>query len=274
MASQKQQHTNMKDFRGKIAVVTGASSGIGRALCRQLAAAGARLILTSRRQAVLEEVAAEIAPAEAMPIVADLRDPTDIEHLASTVKKRFGQVDLLVNNAGVGLHASAIDTPRDIVQKLFELNLFAPVELTRQLVPVMPSGAAVVNISSIAGKLPLPDLSIYCASKFALNAFSDGLRIELHHRGIHVMSVCPGYVETSFGENLLLGKSVGNEPGRKRFMITAEECARATLAGLRRGKRTVVVPRIGWVLLAFTRLFPGFVFSRMAGRVKRDDNRE
>ena len=137
----------------------------------------------------------------------------------------------------------------------------------------MPRGAAVVNISSIAGKLAFPELSIYCASKFALNAFSDSLRLELHHRGIHVMSVCPGYVKTSFGANLLLGKSIGDAPGRKRFMITAEDCARATLNGLHRGKRTVLVPRIGWVLVAFTCLFPGFVFNRMAGRVKRDDNR-
>jgi short-subunit dehydrogenase len=262
----------MNNLSGKIALVTGASSGIGRALARQLAAAGASLILTSRRQSVLEEVASEIAPAEAVPIAADLRDPQAVERLTSGITERFGRLDLLVNNAGVGLHALSIDTPPDLVRQLFELNFFAPVELTRRLVPLMPRGAAVINIGSIAGKLPLPELNIYCASKYALNAFSDGLWIELRHRGIHAMSVCPGYVKTEFGENLLMGKPIGNVPGQKRFMISAEECARATLDGLARGRRTVVVPRIGWLLIAFARLFPNFVFSRMAGRVKRRDN--
>jgi short-subunit dehydrogenase len=262
----------MRDFAGKIAVVTGASSGIGRAISRQLAAAGARLILTSRRQSVLEEVAREIAPAEAVPIAADLRDWESLARLTATIKQRFGRLDLLVNNAGVGLHALSVDTPPDLVRQLFELNFFAPVELARQLVPLMPRGSAVINVSSIAGKIPLPDLNIYCASKYALNAFSDGLWIELRHRGIHVMSVCPGYVKTSFGENLLLGRPIDNVPGRKRFTISADECARATLDGLRRDRRTVVVPRIGWILIGFARLFPNFVFQRMADRIKRRNN--
>ena len=273
MASQEQSHRQMKDFAGKIALVTGASSGIGRAPSRQLAAEGARLILTSRRQSVLEEVAAEVAPAEALPIAADLRDPAGIQRLAFIVKERFGHVDLLINNAGIGLHALSIDTPPEIVRDLFDLNFFAPIELIRQLVPLMPAGGAVVNISSVAGKLTLPHLNIYCASKFALNAFSDGLWIEIHHRAIHVMSVCPGYVETSFGENLLMGKPIGDVPGQKLFTITADECARASLDGLRRGKRTVVTPRIGWALIAFARIFPGFVFRRMTSRIKRDHNR-
>jgi len=272
MASQKPVYKIMHDLTGKIALVTGASSGIGRALARQLAAAGAGVVLTSRRQSLLEEVAREIAPAEAVPIAADLRDPEALERLTTGIKERFGRLDLLINNAGVGLHALSIDTPPELVRQLFELNFFAPVELARRLVPIMPRGAAVINISSIAGKLPLPGLNIYCCSKYALNAFSDGLWIELRHRGIHVMSVCPGYVKTAFGENLLMGKPVGNVPGRKRFTISADECARATLDGLARGKRTVVVPRIGWLLIAFARLFSNFVFSRMAGRVKARDN--
>lgn len=272
MASLKLVYKTMNDLTGKIALVTGASSGIGRTLARQLAAAGATLILTSRRQAVLEEVAREIAPAVAVAIAADLRHPEALARLTAGIKKRFGRLDLLFNNAGVGLHALSIDTPPELVRQLFELNFFAPVELTRQLVPIMPRGAAVINISSIAGKLPLPELNIYCSSKYALNAFSDGLWIELRQRGIHVMSVCPGYVKTAFGENLLMGKPVGNVPGQKRFSISTDECARATLDGLARGKRTVVVPRIGWLLIAFARLFPSFVFSRMADRVKRRDN--
>ena len=258
----------MNDYAGKTAVVTGASSGIGRALSRQLAARGARVILTARRQAVLEEVAREVEPAEGIPIAADLRDPAAIERLADAVRQCLGRVDLLVNNAGVGLHKAAIESPPEIVRQLFELNLFGPVELTRRLVPLIPRGGAIVNVSSIAGKVPLPNLNLYSASKYALNAFSDGLSMELRGEGIQVMKVCPGYVETAFGDSVLLGKLPQHVPGKKRFTISADECAEAILEGLRCGKRTVVTPRIGWLVVAIARLMPGVLFSRMAGHVK------
>lgn len=262
----------MNDYAGKTAVVTGASSGIGRALSRQLAARGARVILVARRQPVLEEVAREIEPAEGIPIAADLRDSAAIERLSNEIKQRVERVDLLVNNAGVGLHKAAIESPPEIVRQLFELNVFGPVELTRRLVPVMPRGGAVVNVSSIAGKVPLPNLNLYSASKYALNAFSDGLSMELHGKGIHVMKVCPGYVETAFGDSVLLGKIPHNVPGKSRFTISADQCAHAILEGLARGKRTVVTPRIGWLFIGLARLIPGFLFSRMAGHVKLSDD--
>jgi len=268
MASLRAGKQTMNDYAGKTAVVTGASSGIGRALSHQLAARGARVILTARRQAVLEEVAREIEPAEGIPMAADLRDPTAITRLSDEIKRRVERVDLLVNNAGVGLHRAAIESPSEIVRQLFELNVFGPVELTRQLVPLMPHGGAVVNVSSIAGKVPLPNLNLYSASKYALNAFSDGLSMELRGKGIHVMTVCPGYVETAFGDSVLLGKMSHKVPGKKRFAISADECALAILEGLGRGKRTVVTPRIGWLFIGIARLIPGFLFGRMAGHVK------
>ena len=258
----------MNDFAGKTALVTGASSGIGRALSRQLAARGARVILTARRQAALEAVAREIAPAESIVIAADLCGPAALEGLVDEVERHVQRLDLLVNNAGVGLHKAAIESPPEIVRQLFALNLFAPVELTRRLVPLIPPGGAVVNISSIAGKVPVPNLNLYSASKYALNAFSDGLWMELRRKGIHVMSVCPGYVDTPFGDNILLGRAPSKVPGKKYFTISADECALAALNGLSRGKRMVVTPRIGWLLVGVARLMPGLLFGRMAGRVR------
>ncbi len=121
-----------------------------------------------------------------------------------------------------------------------------------------------INISSIAGKVPLPWLTLYSASKYALNAYSDGLRVELGQAGIHVLCVCPGYVDTPFRENVLQGEIPEPVARQKLFMITAEQCAEATLDGLRRRKRTIVTPRIGWVLVVLARLLPGFLFARMA----------
>ena len=244
-------------------MITGASSGIGRACARAFAREGARLILTARSEAGLEATAREIAPAERAWIAADLTDPPSLQALVDKVRKRFAALDVLINNAGVGLYAPSFQADPDMVRSMFALNFLAPVELVRQLVPLIPRGGAVVNISSIAGKVPLPWLTLYSSSKFALNAFSDGLRMELTPAGIHVLCVCPGYVDTPFRRNALLGKIPQKVAGQKRFMITAEECAQATIEGLRRGKRTVVTPKIGWALTALTRLFPGVVFGRM-----------
>lgn len=252
------------EVQGKTALITGASSGIGRACAKLFARQGARLILTARSEDKLTEVVREVSPAKAAVIPADLRDPHSLADLCNQAMDRFPAIDILINNAGVGLYAPSFDSPPETVRNLFELNLLAPVELTRRLLPAIPSGGVVVNVSSIAGKVPLPWLTLYSASKYALNAYSDGLRMELAPTGIHVMCVCPGYVETPFRENVLQGRIPEKVAGQRRFMITAEQCAEAILDGLRRGKRTIVTPRIGWLLVGLARLLPHIVYGRMA----------
>ena len=251
-------------IQGKTVLITGASSGIGRALATVFAREGARLVLTARSQGALEKVARQVAPAEAVVIAADLRDPASLASLCEQAIERFQTIDILVNNAGVGLYAPSFQSSPEVVGDLMTLNFLAPVELTRRLLGAIPAGGAVINISSIAGKVALPWLPLYSASKYALNAYSDGLRMELGQAGIHVLCVCPGYVDTPFRENVLQGEIPEQVAGQKRFMITAEQCAEATLDGLRRRKRTIVTPRIGWVLVVLARLLPGVLFARMA----------
>jgi short-subunit dehydrogenase len=251
------------DVRGTTVLITGASSGIGRALARAFAREDCRLILTARSRERLDAVAAEVAPAEATVIQADLCQPASLAVLAAEARRRYSAIDILVNNAGVGLYAPSYEAPPGRVRQLIELNLLAPLELTRQIIPAIPRGGTIVNISSIAGKVPLPWMTVYTASKYALNAYSDGLRMELAGAGIHVLCVCPGYVDTSFRENVLIGKIPEKVAGQRRFVITAEQCAEATLDGLRRGKRTVVTPRIGWLLVVLARLLPGVLHERL-----------
>ena len=251
-------------IKGKTVFLTGASSGVGRACAQLFAAEGARLILTGRSLDRLEAVARDVQPADAIVIPADLEDPRSITALCEETRRRVSAIDILINNAGVGLYAPSFQAPPDLVRRMFELNFLAPVELVRRLKPLIPRGGAIVNVSSIAGKVPLPWLSLYSASKFALNAFSDALRMELGAAGIHVLCVCPGYVDTPFRENVLQGTIPDKVAGQRRFMITAEQCAQATLQGLRQGKRTVVTPRISWVLVALARLFPGALYGRLA----------
>lgn len=251
------------EFQGKTILITGASSGIGRACASAFAREGARLILTGRSRDGLEATARQVTPAESTVIVADLTDSASLVSLTEQVRQRFATLDVLINNAGVGLYAPSYKADPEMVRSMFALNLLAPIELTRRLVPLLPRGGAIVNVSSIAGKVPLPWLTLYSSSKFALNAFSDGLRMELTPAGIHVLCVCPGYVDTAFRRNVLVGEIPETVAGQKRFMITAEQCAEATIEGLKRGKRTVVTPKIGWLLTAVTRLLPGVVFERM-----------
>lgn len=252
------------DFRNKTALITGASSGIGRATAGALARQGARLILTARSREGLEQVAREVAPAEATLIPADLCDRASLEKLAVEARARFGSIDILINCAGVGMYVPSFEADPLMLRRMFELNFFAPVDLTARLLPAMPRGGAVVNISSIGGKVPLPWLSLYSASKYALNSYSDGLRMELDGRGIQILSVCPGFVDTPFRDNVLMGTIPPAVNRQRRFKISAEQCADAIVDGLRKRKRTVVTPRIGWALIALVRLFPGLIFPRMA----------
>ncbi len=252
-------------FEGRVALVTGASSGIGRACARRFSQLGSKVVLTARNRERLEALAAELEPAAAAVVPADLNVATDIKRLADVALEAFGRVDFIVNNAGVGLYAAVHRSEIEDVRRLFELNFFGPVELVRRLAPQIPSGGAVVNVSSIGGKVPLPWQGIYAASKYALNAYSDILRLELEPAGVQVLCVCPGYVDTPFREHVIAGEIPPDvQAGRGPWRLTADQCADEIIDGLRRRKRNIVRPRLGWGLVALTRLFPRAVFRRMS----------
>lgn len=247
-------------FQRKTVLITGASSGIGRACAHAFAEEGAHLILTARSFDGLQSVAKEVGTAQCTLIPADLTDSRSLLTLVNRTATQASKIDIVVNSAGVGLYAPLLAAKYETVRTMITLNFLAPVELTRRLLPLIPRGGAVVNISSIAGKVPLPWFTLYSASKFAVNAFSDGLRMELDRFGIHVLCVCPGYVNTSFRDNAF-GFAIPDQVAtRKYFVVTSEQCAEATIEGLRRGKKTVVIPKVGWILAALTRILPGVVF--------------
>ena len=253
------------DFRDKVVLVTGASSGIGRACAQAFAAEGSRLILTARSSRGLEETQRLCSGVDVSIIPADLTDSAAIAALAESVRQRYGRLDILVNNAGVGLYIPSYESEPDEVRKLFELNVFAPVELTRLLLPLLGPGSWIVNVSSIVGKIPFPWMPLYSASKYALSAYSDALRMELDGTGIRVLAVHPGYVATGFGHNTIDGEIPENVGGRQRFGLTAEGCAATILKGIRKGRRNIVTPAAGWAMVAAARLFPGLLYKRLAG---------
>jgi short-subunit dehydrogenase len=248
---------------GKVILITGASEGIGAACAAEFARAGARLSLTARSESGLRLAA---AGTNALITPGDITNEETRRDLVERTLERFGAIDVLVNNAGAGLYLPSWNAPMDEVRRLMELNFFALLGLTQLVVPAMRARRTgmVVNVGSIAGKVPLPWLTLYSASKFAVGAFTEGMRMELKCDGIRAMIVCPGYVRTAFQEHARGGPAPEAIRKARRFTITAEQCAAAIRRGVERDARTVVTPRSGWIFILAMRLFPSFVESQMA----------
>lgn len=188
---------------GAVAIITGASSGIGKDLAIQLAKKyKARLVINARSDDALNETASEIkrVGGEVVTVCGDIADKTVSARLVDLCKSTYGKVDILVNNAGFAKPGPMPSLTVDDWRHVFEVNFFAPLELTYALLPdfMASDSAKVVNIASVAGKLAFPGSVCYASSKFALTGFSEGMAAELGPKGIDVITVCPGLVRTDF----------------------------------------------------------------------------
>jgi short-subunit dehydrogenase len=246
---------------GKVILITGASEGIGAACAEVFRKRGARLSLIARNEDNLKRHA---GPAD-LVTAGDLRDASSRTAFVQRSLDHFGRIDVLINNAGVGLYAPAWRAPLDQTREMFELNFMAPLHLIQHVVPPMRSAGAgfIVNVGSIAGKVTLPWFTLYSASKYAVGSLTDGLRMELRSFGIHTMTVCPGYVKTRFQDNVIAGTPPKLAGLRKQWAITPEKCAEDIARGVERSARTVVTPATGWLLIALERLVPTLVDRRL-----------
>ncbi len=248
-------------IHNKVVLITGASEGIGAACANVLRERGARLSLNARS----EEKLRTLAHAGDFVAAGDITVAEARERIVADTLDRFGTIDVLINNAGVGLYEPAWSAPEHLVRAMFDLNLFAPLAMIRAVVPHMRKQRAgtIVNVGSIAGKMTLPWLTLYSASKYAIGSLTDGLRMELRRDGIHMMTVCPGYVDTQFQAHILGGTVPAELRRSRRFAITAPECAKAIARGLERDARTVMAPASGWLLVAVARLLPSLVDAQL-----------
>jgi short-subunit dehydrogenase len=243
------------EIRNKVVLITGASEGIGAACVSAFRARGARLVLTARSRQKLERIA---KPGDLI-IAADLQSPADRTRLIEDTFAQRGGVDVLINNAGIGLYSPAYLCGETELRSLFEVNFFAPLHLAQLAAVYMRQRRSghIVNVSSIGGKVTLPWMTLYSASKYATCSVTDGLRMELAPFGIQVTAVCPVYVRTDFQSHALKG---GRPPARvaalRRLGISTERCAARIVRGVERNSRTLVIPRWGWLFVAAARLFP------------------
>ncbi len=252
----------MKDyFKDKVVVVTGASSGIGLAVCREFAKNKARLVLAARSEEKLEEIARELtSQTEVIYVRTDVSVEDDCHKLMESAVSHFGRIDILVNNAGISMRALFKDLDLDVIRKLMDVNFWGTVYCTKYALPhLLESKGSVVGVISTAGYKGLPARTGYSASKFAINGFLDTLRVENLYNGLHVLVFAPGFTSSNIRKTALLanGAEQGDTPRDEGKMMSAERVARIMLRNIRLRRRRATLTATSKLLLILIRIFPG-----------------
>ena len=247
-----------RTLKGKVAVVTGASSGIGEATARELAARGAAVVLAARAAHKLEDLEAEISASggRGLAVKTDVSDRASVEAMVGKTVEAFGALDILVNNAGLGLSGRVAELRLEDMRHVFETNTVGPLNCIQAALPHMRSGGRIINVSSVVGKRSVPKVGGYCATKFALNALSDALRVEIAGRGITVTSVYPGTTRrTAFRENSRRTKD--EDRGWRPRGVAPEKVAKRIAQAAEKGSRDVYVTLPDRLYVMGTTLLPG-----------------
>jgi short-subunit dehydrogenase len=252
-----------------VVVVTGASSGIGRAAAIAWGKRGAKLVLSARGASALDGVAREVVEAGGQAVVeaGDVTLEADRVRLVERAERDFGGIDVLVNNAGRGYYAAVREIDPGELEALFALNVVAPLRLSQLALPALEKAkGTIVMVSSIAGVVASPRMGAYAASKFALEALAIAMRAEIAASGVRVVVVRPGPVDTPFRENSIAkgGEAGVRPPGAK--VQTPEDVARQLIAAVERGRAVVETTAFVRVAAALARMAPG-VYRRVAARM-------
>ncbi len=265
----------MREIRGKTALVTGAASGIGRAIALRLAQEGAALFLVDIDEARLQEVVAE-ARAAGVEVVArtcDVAQPREVSAAVEEVISRSGGVDILVNNAGITYYGRTESMAADHWDTLMRVNLLSHIQFTRELLPSLLARreAHVLNVCSVLGLIGMPKVTAYCTSKFAMVGFSESLRNELGRQGLGVTALCPGFVRTNLFTNAPLEEKVEEHKLPPRLVCTTpERVANAAIKAIYRNRRLVVMEPFARLMYSIKRFAPWLMDSIFhLGRRKR-----
>ena len=227
------------------ALVTGASSGLGEEFALQIAPRVSKLVLVARRESMLQQLADRIRthyPKVAVAVFAvDLNSPPEREKLVEALAATGFQPDLLVNNAGLGDYGEFASAEWEKIQSMLHVNIEALTHLTHALVPEMirRGGGAIINVSSLASVIPIPDFAVYAATKAYVTSFSEALRIELREHHIPVLAVCPGPVRTGFGDVSRRSPDSPGMPSKKAFYVPKEQVVAESLTALDRNAARV-----------------------------------
>lgn len=234
------------NYKDKIAVVTGASSGIGRALAYEFARRGCRVVLAARSEDKLQSVVNDIKASggDALAVETDVTRPEDCKRLVERTVERFGGLDILVCNAGISMRALFDDVDLSVLHRLMDVNFWGTVYCTKYALPYLQSShGSLVGVSSVAGLHGLPGRTGYSASKYAMTGFLETVRIENLKKGLHVMIACPGFTASNvrFAALTADGSAQGQTPRKEEKMMSAEEVARRIANGIAQRKRLLLM---------------------------------
>lgn len=244
----------MFDLRNRVVLVTGASSGIGRACAIEFHRAGARVVALARTPDKLASLGQELGPERVHIATADITDAEQRARAVRSARERFGPVDVLVNNAGWASYGPVASLPREHAERMWSLNVAAPVAMIQAVLPEMVArrSGQIVNVSSVVAYQPMPRMGMYCATKAALTALSTSLRLELRGTGVGVIMVAPGSTNTGFFE---AAAQIDTQAVRhSRLQQSPEHVARAIVRACRRGRREVVLSVEGRTILLIRRI--------------------
>lgn len=260
----------MKD---KVVLITGASSGIGRALAFAFGREGANIAICGRKADALQQVTSELQQAgiTVFSLITDVSNEADVQQFIEQTIARFGRLDILINNAGISMRSMLVDTDPAVIQKVMDINFMGTVYATRYALPyIQQTKGSIVGISSIAGYRGLPVRSGYSASKFAMNGFLEAVRTELLHSGVHVLTACPGFTTSNIRVSALdaHGQAKGETMRDEDTMMSAEECADHILRAVKQRKRELILTTQGKLTVFINKWLPALadklVFNTLA----------
>ena len=257
----------MTTIKDKVVWITGASSGIGEALCKEYAKLGARLILSARRESELQRVKTEcrLSDDRGLVLPLDLGAHDQMESKVQQALNHFGQIDILINNGGISQRSLVLETDFSVYKKLVAIDYLGTVALSKAVLPhfVQRKSGHFAAVTSLMGKFASPLRSGYCGAKHAVHGFFDALRMEHHDDNIKVTLICPGYIRTNVSMNALTKDGSKQEKMDKKTGagMSPEKCAQKIISGIRRNKMEMTVGGMETFAVYIKRFFPSLVHT-------------
>lgn len=266
------------DFKHKVVIVTGASSGIGKACAEEFAKRGANLVLAARQYVTLCELTAELEKKygiKAIAVQTDVSKEEDCQQLIKQALVTFNKIDILINNAGLSMRALFKDLDLSVLKTLMDVNFWGTVYCTKYALPeILKTKGSIVGVSSIAGYRGLPGRTGYSSAKFAMNGFMESLRTELLKTGVHVMVACPGFTASNIRVTALAkdGASHGETSMEEGKMMSAETVANYIVDGIAARKRTLIMTGQGKLTVWINKLLPGLADQLVFNHFTKEKN--
>jgi short-subunit dehydrogenase len=260
-------------FKDKVVVLTGASSGIGKACAIELSKLGCKLVLAARNIDQLNELASGLSNNQVLAVKTDVSKEEDCKNLMEQALSRFGQIDILINNAGISMRALFVDLDLEVLKQLMDVNFWGTVYCTKYAMPaLLKTKGTVVAISSIAGYRGLAARTGYSASKFAMNGFMEALRTENLKTGMHFLTVCPGFTASNIRNTALNAKGgmQGESPRDEAKMMSAEEVAAHISKAILHKKKTIVLTSQGKLTVLMNKFFNGWMDTMVYNHLAKE----